>query len=79
MSKEDISVEEKGTVLPAEKPAKTTQKQAKAKKILLQATHTLLEPIKQIPFPAGVPVEVDAVTGWMQSQIDAGLMIRLDT
>jgi hypothetical protein len=59
-------------------PATTPEKKAKAPAVIrLQASHDLLEPFNLIRFPSGVPVTVDKITGWMQSQIDAGLMIRI--
>jgi len=60
-------------------PAALAEKKTKAPvQIRLQATHDLLEPFNLIRFPAGVPVTVEKITGWMQSQIDAGLMMQVD-
>ena len=53
---------------------KTKAKAQEPQTIKLVSTHDLLEPINMIRFPAGIPVEVTTVTGWMQSQIDVGLI-----
>jgi hypothetical protein len=59
---------------PAATPSAAGAKSQEA--IFITAKIKMYEASSRIHFPAGKPVQVYTLTDWLQSQIDAGLMIR---